>query len=333
VKAVEKELNKEAGMKVIQRMGEQVNKPRPSIPTGLPSVDNYAIGCGGFPKGTVIEIYGPESSGKTTVALHVVGQAQRQGGIAAFVDAEHALDPTYASKLGVNMDELLVSQPDHGEQAFTIVEALVKSGGVDIIVVDSVAALVPRAELEGDYGDSHMGLHARLMSQALRKLTGIVAKSKTVVIFINQVREKVGVVYGNPEVTTGGRALKFYSSVRMEIRKVTGEAGKITEGDEHIGHRIRMKVVKNKVGNPFRETQFDLLYDKGIDTRGNVIEFAGEKGVLTLGSWCTFRDEKYRRKDLTVEPLFGRIMTELNKILASESQERADGKEEGQSPT
>jgi recombination protein RecA len=258
------------------------------IPSGCLSID-AALGVGGFPRGRVIEIYGPESGGKTTMTLHVIAEAQKLGGQAAFIDAEHALDPVYARKLGVDVDNLLVSQPDNGEQALEIAETLIRSGGVDIVVVDSVAALVPRAELEGDMGDPQMGLQARLMSQALRKLTAIVSKSRTCLIFINQIREKIGVMFGNPETTTGGRALKFYASMRVDIRRIQS----IKEGDKVVGSRTRAKVVKNKVAAPFREAEFDIVYGEGISREGDLIDLGVEKGVLEKsGTWISFGGER-----------------------------------------
>ncbi len=258
------------------------------ISTGCLSLD-AALGVGGVPRGRIIEIYGPESSGKTTLALHILAEAQKQGGYVAFIDAEHAMDPEYAKKLGVDVDELLVSQPDHGEQALEITETLVRSGALDVIVIDSVAALVPRAELEGEMGDTHVGLQARLMSQALRKLTGTVSRSNTCVIFINQIREKIGVMFGNPETTPGGRALKFYTSIRMEIRRITT----IKDGTDSIGSRVRVKVVKNKVAPPFKMTEFDIMYGTGISVEGDVIDLALKGDILQkTGSWFSFGDMK-----------------------------------------
>jgi recombination protein RecA len=258
------------------------------ISTGAISFD-AALGVGGFPRGRVVEVFGPESSGKTTIALQVIAEAQKQGGMAAFVDAEHALDPIYAAKLGVDVDNLLVSQPDYGEQALEIAEALVRSGAIDVLVVDSVAALVPKAELDGEMGDSHVGLQARLMSQALRKLTGIVAKSHTCLIFINQIREKIGVMFGNPETTTGGRALKFYSSVRIDIRRI----GAIKDGDQVVGSRTRVKIVKNKTAAPFREAEFDMMYGEGISREGDLIDLAVSQNLVEKsGSWFSYKGER-----------------------------------------
>ena len=270
------QIEKKYGKGAIMRLGSTASLNIESISTGSISLDN-ATGIGGLPKGRIVEIYGPESSGKTTLALHVVAQAQKAGGEAAFVDAEHALDPVYASHLGVDVDSLLVSQPDNGEQALEITEALARSGALDVVVVDSVAALVPKAEIEGDMGDSHVGLHARLMSQALRKLTGAIAKSNTIVIFINQLREKVGVMYGSPEVTTGGRALKFYSTMRMDVRRVEQIKG---PGNEFIGSRTRVKIVKNKVAPPFKEAEFDIMYGSGISKVGETVDIGVKLDVL-----------------------------------------------------
>ncbi len=283
------QIEKSYGKGSIMRLGSRdILVPVSVIPSGCLSID-AALGVGGFPRGRVIEIYGPESGGKTTMTLHVIAEAQKLGGQAAFIDAEHALDPTYARKLGVDVDNLLVSQPDNGEQALEIAETLIRSGGVDIVVVDSVAALVPKAELEGDMGDPQMGLQARLMSQALRKLTGIVSKSRTCLIFINQIREKIGVMFGNPETTTGGRALKFYASMRVDIRRIQA----IKEGDKVVGSRTRAKVVKNKVAAPFREAEFDIVYGEGISREGDLIDLGVEKGVLEKsGTWISFGGER-----------------------------------------
>ena len=303
------QIEKQYGKGAIMKLGDHVNEPIDVIPTGCLTLD-IALGIGGIPRGRVIEIYGPESSGKTTVSLHIVAEAQKMGGTAAFIDAEHALDPTYAEKLGVVLDDLLISQPDNGEQALNICETLVKSGSVDIVVVDSVAALTPKAEIDGEMGESHVGLQARMMSQALRKLTGVINKSKTTVIFINQLREKVGVLFGSPETTTGGKALKFYSSIRLDVRK----KDTIKDGTTFIGNRTVVKVVKNKLAPPFRTAEFDIVYGQGISQVVCVIDLALDKDIIKKsGSWFSYNDEKIGQGKENVK-----IFLEQNKDIYNE---------------
>ena len=310
IEAAVSQIEKQFGKGAVMRLGQKGAAIRvPAIPTGSIAFD-LSLGIGGFPRGRVVEVFGPEATGKTTLALHVIAEAQKQGGQAAFIDAEHALDPAYAASVGLNVDELLISQPDYGEQALEIAEMLVRSNAVDVIVVDSVAALVPKAELEGEMGDAHMGLQARLMSQALRKLTAIVSRSKTCFIFVNQIREKIGFFLGNPETTTGGRALKFYSSLRIDIRRLAT----IKEGDKVIGNRVKVKIVKNKMAPPFRLSQFDIIYGKGISKEGDLVDTGLDAGILEkTGTWYSYKGERLGQGRENVKKLL-----EENKELAAQ---------------
>ncbi len=327
-----KQLEKQYGPGTVMRLGENPHLNVDAISTGSLTLD-IATGIGGLPRGRIVEIYGPESSGKTTLALHCIAECQKKGGVAAFVDAEHALDPIYAANLGVDIDSLLVSQPDYGEQALEITEQLVRSGAVEIIVVDSVAALVPRSEIDGDMGDSHVGLHARLMSQALRKLTGAINKSNCLIIFINQLREKVGVMYGNPEVTTGGRALKFYASMRIDVRRIETIKG---PGNELIGNRTRAKIVKNKLAPPFKQAEFDIMYGTGISKTGEILDMAVEYDIIKKsGSWFSYGDERLGQgrdkvKDIILnDPAFANELEEKIKVKMAEVQAAAAQKFQG----
>lgn len=326
------QIEKQFGKGSIMKLGEGAAEKLATIPSGSLSLD-VALGIGGYPKGRVIEIYGPESSGKTTVALHAIAEAQKQGGQAAFIDAEHALDPNYARALGVNIEELLLSQPDTGEQALEIAEALVRSGAVDIIVVDSVAALVPKAEIEGEMGDSHVGLQARLMSQALRKLSGVISKSNTIAIFINQVREKVGVMFGNPEVTPGGRALKFYSSIRLEVRR----AETLKQGNDMVGNKTRIKVVKNKVAPPFKQAMVDIMYGRGISKSGEILDIGSDLDIVEKsGAWYSYKETRLGQgrenaKQFLEENLT--MMEEIHKAIRDYYELDETGEEESEEKT
>jgi recombination protein RecA len=301
IEAAISQIEKQFGKGAVMKLGQKEAAMKvPAIPTGSISFD-LALGIGGFPRGRVVEVFGPEATGKTTLALHVIAEAQQQGGQAAFIDAEHALDPNYAARVGVDVDNLLISQPDYGEQALEIAEVLVRSGAVDVVVVDSVAALVPKAELEGEMGDAHMGLQARLMSQALRKLTAIVSRSKTCFIFVNQIREKIGFFLGNPETTTGGRALKFYASMRVDIRRLTA----LKDGDSVVGNRVRVKIVKNKMAPPFKEAEFDIIYGEGISREGDLVDCGQQYGVIEkAGTWYSYKGERIGQGRENVKKLF-----------------------------
>ena len=332
-------IEKDFGKGAIMKLGDSGNHMNvETVPTGSLSLD-VALGLGGVPKGRIVEIYGPESSGKTTVALHMVAEVQKRGGIAGFIDAEHALDPVYAKNIGVDIDNLYISQPDCGEQALEITETMVRSGAVDIVIVDSVAALVPKAEIDGDMGDSHVGLQARLMSQALRKLTSVISKYNCVVIFINQLREKVGVMFGNPETTTGGRALKFYSSVRMDVRRIEA----LKQGGEVVGNRTRVKIVKNKVAPPFREAEFDIMFGQGISREGDILDLAADKGVVNKsGAWYAYNGDKIgqgrenakqylKENPLICEEIEAKVREMLNVDGTEESEETKENETEAQS--
>lgn len=327
-------LEKQYGKGTIMKLGDGVVAQVEAIPTGSLSLD-YALGIGGVPRGRIVEIYGPESSGKTTLCLHIIAEAQKKGGLAAFIDAEHALDVNYAKRLGVDTSNLLLSQPDFGEQALEIVDTLIRSNALDIIVVDSVAALVPRSEIEGDMGDPQMAMQARLMSQALRKITGAISKSKTCVIFINQLRSKIGVMFGNPETTTGGNALKFYASVRLDIRRVAA----IKDGNNVIGNRTKVKIAKSKVAPPFKEIEFDILYNEGISKAGDVIDLATEKGILKKsGAWFTYKEDRFQGRDqlkqklLEDQKLFEELEREVKVSLGMIKEEMKPIKEDEPKP-